>query len=98
MGLIHVLDGIQGTCSGIMRSMGAQLIVSIFLFIAFYLIGLPVGLWLLLKTSVKIKGYFFGIGAGLIIIIIMEHVYLFRINWAAVAAKVSLNFLTIFFF
>jgi len=92
IGFVHILDGMQGTCSGIMRSMGAQLVVSIFLFVAFYVFGLPVGISLLLKTSLKLEGYFLGISAGMVILIIMQNIYIFRIDWVVMASKVRSRF------
>jgi hypothetical protein len=46
----------KGTAAGILRSVGAQLFSSIALFIAFYVIGLPIGISLLLKTNLKLFG------------------------------------------
>ena len=51
-----MLDGTQGTCSGILRSLGEQGIVSVFLFISFYIVGLPLGVGLLLNTSMELYG------------------------------------------
>ena len=47
---------LKGTAAGILRSVGAQFYCSIILFVSFYVIGLPIGISLLLKTSLELYG------------------------------------------
>lgn len=70
-----------------MRSIGSQFFASIFLFVAFYVIGLPIGISLLLKSSLKLKGYFLGMSLGLVVLVILQCIYIFRLNWDKMAEK-----------
>ena len=54
--LIHILDGTLTTASGVLRSLGEQGIVSVFFFISFDLVGLPLGIVLLFKTQLELYG------------------------------------------
>ena len=47
--------------SGVIKAVGAQFYGAIMTFIGFYLIGLPIGLVLMLKTSLKVYGFWIGI-------------------------------------
>ena len=42
--------------SAIFRSIGAQFRVAVYLFISFYVIALPIGIYCLLKTPLGIEG------------------------------------------
>ena len=50
---------IKAVSSGIFRAVGGQFYDSLFLFIGFYLIGTPIGISLLLKTSLMSYGNVF---------------------------------------
>jgi Na+-driven multidrug efflux pump len=55
-------DGLQACGSAIMRSVGGQKYGILFEIIGFYIIGLPIGGYLMLKTSLSVRGlntYFF---------------------------------------
>ncbi len=45
--------------SGILKAIGAQFYGAVMSFIGFYLIGLPLGLVLMLKTHLKVYGNYF---------------------------------------
>jgi hypothetical protein len=47
---------LKGIGAGILRSVGAQFYSSVFLFIAFYCISLPIGLSLMLYTKLRVLG------------------------------------------
>ncbi|CAF1007163.1 unnamed protein product [Brachionus calyciflorus] len=85
--LIHILDGFQGTNSGILRACGFQLYSSIFLLIGFYFIGSPIGLSLMLTTELKIFGFFSGIFVGCSVLIILQFFFIFRVDWTELARK-----------
>ena len=46
----------KATFSGILRSVGAQLAGSIISLIGFYIVGLPIAMVLMLKTSLSLYG------------------------------------------
>jgi Na+-driven multidrug efflux pump len=53
------LDGAQTCGNGIIRSIGAQKYAVLFAIIGFYLIGAPVGIYLLMKTNLTVLGIIF---------------------------------------
>ncbi len=81
LAFLHLFDGTQGSNSGIIRAVGAQLYGSIAMFIGFYVVGTPIGLSLLFKTNIKAYGFFIGVFIGLVVLIILQVIYIFRIDW-----------------
>ena len=82
-------DGLQVCGAAIMRSVGAQvygLIIEIF---GFYMVGIPLGLYLMFKTSWGISGYLIGLTLGCLVIFIVQIIFIYRINWTQEAEKVS---------
>jgi MATE family multidrug resistance protein len=75
--------------SGVIKAVGAQLYGAIMTFIGFYLIGLPIGLTLMLRTHLKVYGFWIGILCGISILSLMQIVYTLRINWKKEASKVK---------
>ena len=55
-GVLHLLDGTSSFNNGILRTIGAQAQASFAVFIGFYLVGSPIGLPLMFKTSLRIYG------------------------------------------
>lgn len=53
---ISLLDGVQICGNGILRSVGAQTYGAIIAFVGYYVIGLPIGIYLLIKTQLKVLG------------------------------------------
>ena len=78
---LHLFDGSQGSNAGILRAVGAQLYGSIVMFIGLYIVGMPIGLYLLFSTTLKSNGYFIGAFIGLITLIILQVYYIVRIDW-----------------
>jgi multidrug resistance protein, MATE family len=50
-------------------------------FIGFYVLGMPIGLALMLKTSLKVFGFWIGIIIGSGTLVIMQILFTTRINW-----------------
>ncbi len=50
----HIISN-QGVCGGILRGSGRQHIGAVIVFVG-YAIGLPVGIYLMFKTSLKVSG------------------------------------------
>ena len=80
---------VQISLGGILRAIGGQLYSSINLFISFYLFGLPIGLSLLLLTPLKGFGFFIGFIIGTIILVVLQAIYLIRVNWIQKAKDVN---------
>ena len=82
--------------AGILRSVGAQIYISILMLVGYYVIGSPIGISLLLTTELKDYGFFVGISTGTFLVVFFQAVYAMRIDWNSEAKKVSNSFL--FFF
>jgi Na+-driven multidrug efflux pump len=57
--------------------------------IGFYVFGLPIGLSLMLKTSLELHGFWIGLLVGDVVLITMQIIYVYRINWTEEAEKVK---------
>ena len=77
----NLFEGTQLTNAGILRAVGAQLYGSIVMFIGLYIVGMPIGLYLLFSTTLRSNGYFIGAFIGLITLIILQVYYIVRIDW-----------------
>lgn len=80
----------KATASGIIKSIGGQKWGSIMNIIGFYVFGLPLGLSLMLKTSLQLYGFWIGLIVGDLVLIAMQIVYVYRIDWIEEAQKVIL--------
>jgi len=80
--IYQIPDGICTVCSGILRGCGKQRIGAASALIAYYVIGLPVGLSLAFHTSLGLAGAWYGIVLGLglsmsfLLYFVMRH-----LNW-----------------
>lgn len=55
--------------------------------LSFYGVGIPAGVYLLLKTDFKVTGYWMGFVAAAIFLLIMQVVFIYRIDWVKNAQK-----------
>jgi Na+-driven multidrug efflux pump len=59
LALCHLADAAQGFAGGIFRAIGAQRYCFIMVLLSFYLIGIPTGLYLMIKTKLRVLGNLF---------------------------------------
>lgn len=88
LALVYFLDGIACAFKSMMRLLGAQFYGSIMGVLSWYLIGVPIGIWLMLKTSLGLFGWFIGLIACIGLIILTNGVFIFRTDWIKYAEKV----------
>jgi MATE family multidrug resistance protein len=70
-GLFQVFDGIQVVCIGILRGLGdtrAPLVVNL---IGFWLLGIPIGLWLAFSQGLGPAGLWWGLVIALVVVAII---------------------------
>jgi MATE family multidrug resistance protein len=91
MSLTVFFDGLQVTGAAIMRSVGAQAWGILMNILGFYIVGIPLGAYLMLKTDWTIKGYWFGLFIGCAVVFISQIIYINRINWTKEAENVVLS-------
>ncbi|RNA07949.1 multidrug and toxin extrusion 1 [Brachionus plicatilis] len=89
LALVHFFDAVQVCGGGILRALGAQVYGVIIAIVAYYLVGLPVGLYLLLKTPIKVTGFWVGILFSSLILFVFQAVYIYRVNWVEQAKIAS---------
>ncbi|KAI3382556.1 hypothetical protein SNEBB_003706 [Seison nebaliae] len=82
-----VVDTFSAVSSGTLRGTGKQAVGAIVNFIGYYVIGLPVGLSLLLKTSLVLNGLWIGILCATSTQIIVFIPFILKINWENEAEK-----------
>ncbi|XP_073521391.1 multidrug and toxin extrusion protein 2-like isoform X5 [Phyllobates terribilis] len=77
----HLCDAVAGTCSGILRGAGKQKIGAITNAVAYYLLGLPIGISLMFAVKLGV----IGLWSGLIFPVFLQAsffvVYVLRMNW-----------------
>ena len=64
-GLFQISDGMQVVCAGALRGLHDVKVPSIFIFISYWVIGLPMGYWLGFHTSLGPLGIWVGLLTGL---------------------------------
>lgn len=92
--MVHFFDAVQVCGGGILRALGAQIYGVIIAIVAYYLVGLPVGLYLLLKTPVKVVGFWIGILFSSLILFVFQMIYICRVDWIQQAKIVKKNYLS----
>ncbi|CAF0896963.1 unnamed protein product [Brachionus calyciflorus] len=83
----HLLDAMQGYAGGVIKAIGAQFYGFIMVIISFYLIGIPVGIYLLLRTHYRVTGYWIGFTLAATILLIMQAIFIYEIDWHKNARK-----------
>ena len=84
----NLFDGVQGVSSGILKGIGKQKIGLILNLLAYYIIGLPVGLSFAYIFGWKLIGLWSGLLVGLFFNSSLMLLYiLFKVNWENVRKK-----------
>ena len=64
-GVFQVFDGLQAVTSGVLRGTGDTRIPAILHMVAFWGVGIPLGAFLGFQTSLRERGFWWGLVAGL---------------------------------
>jgi MATE family multidrug resistance protein len=67
-GAFQVFDGTQSVASGVLRAMGRPGPAAAFNLVGYWLIALPIGGWLALRTNAGLPGLWWGLCAGLVVV------------------------------
>jgi Na+-driven multidrug efflux pump len=57
--------------------------------VSYYFVGLPLGGYLMLGTGLKSFGFWIGIMVALVLLVVMQTIYIVRIDWKKIALQVS---------
>lgn len=87
---VLVADAVAGAASGALRGAGKQMIGALCNVVGLYVIGFPIGLFLMFPAKMGIIGLWIGLGTGVLLQAIVFITVLCRLNWkkAALEARV----------
>ncbi len=71
-GLFQVFDGLQAVTTGVLRGTGDTRIPAILHFVAFWGVGIPLGMYLGFQTSLRERGLWIGLVAGLAVAALLQ--------------------------
>lgn len=89
-----MLDSLACVASGILRALAMQMIGGTLSLIGYYIIAIPLALFLSFKLNMQLIGLWLGNGAGLFLICITEIIIIYKVDWNVVlkrAKQFSLN-------
>mmetsp|Transcript_15516 Transcript_15516/g.31418 ORF Transcript_15516/g.31418 Transcript_15516/m.31418 type:complete len:612 (-) Transcript_15516:28-1863(-) len=84
--LFQLPDAINGVEQGVFRASGRQSLSAKLNFVAYYVIGIPLGYYLALPLGMGVEGLWIGMFAGLLVISTANSIVIWRSDWAALAA------------
>ena len=64
----QLFDGVQAVGAGVLRAMGSTLPAAAFNFVGYYLLALPIGIWLMLVRGWGLAGIWWGLCLGVAIV------------------------------
>jgi len=80
-------DAINGVFQGVFRGSGDQVIAALWNFVAYYIVGLPLGYVLGLRLGIGVEGLWEGMTAGLCVVVIAFSYITAKTDWAALAER-----------
>ncbi len=85
----QIFDGTQAVACGVLRGMGRPRPAALFNLIGYWVLALPIGAWLCLRTDVGLAGLWAALAGGLLLVAIALVVWISRHGRAALAAGVA---------
>ncbi|KAJ2663730.1 ethionine resistance protein [Coemansia sp. RSA 1200] len=80
--IFQMLDAVNSVASGVLRSLGRQYVGALINFVAYYLVGFPIALYLTYgRPHAGAVGLWYGIGAGVGLTVLMQLLIFARTNW-----------------
>lgn len=77
----QIFDGWAQSCGGVLRGMGKQKIGAGVNLVAYYVLALPVGIWLAFRTELGLAGLWIGQCGALFLVGVGEYVLVFLTDW-----------------
>ncbi|KAI7872113.1 mate-domain-containing protein [Spinellus fusiger] len=85
--LFQIADGLASVCGGAIRGLGRQNIAAWINIFAYYIVALPIGLFLTFKAGWNLSGLWAGLSIALFIASMGEGLFLLSIHWQAEVRK-----------
>ncbi|KAI1817547.1 MATE efflux family protein [Poronia punctata] len=79
--VMQFFDGISTGAHGLLRGIGRQSVGGIANLVAYYVISLPISVFLGFKLGWKLEGFATGLTVGLITVSAIEYIYLIKADW-----------------
>jgi len=79
--LFQVFDGVSAVTAGILRAMGKQFTGALLNLSAYYVIGIPFGIWLAFKENMGLHGLWLGLTVSLIYCAVVGTILCLRADW-----------------
>ncbi|KAF6749045.1 mate-domain-containing protein [Ephemerocybe angulata] len=89
--LFQVFDGAVGVTGGIMRARGIQLVGAILNLSGYYVVGIPLGLWLAFTRHMGLKGLWYGLTVSLIYCSVVASYLCLTTDWDLEVEKVAVR-------
>lgn len=89
--MYQIPDALNACAQGIFRGSGQQGLSAKFNFVAFYIIGLPLGYVLGIQLGYGVVGLWLGMTVGLLFVAITGVIVIFRSDWKKLAADAALR-------
>ncbi|KAL7499030.1 hypothetical protein ACHAWT_009626 [Skeletonema menzelii] len=87
--LFQLPDAINGVEQGVFRASGRQSLSAKLNFVAYYVIGIPVGYCLAIPFGMGVEGLWIGMFAGLVVISTANSIVIWKSDWAALATAAT---------
>ncbi|KAL6308843.1 mate-domain-containing protein [Sparassis latifolia] len=91
LALFQVVDGLGGVTSGILRARGMQSTGAVLNFSAYYILGIPFGMWLTFRKGMGLAGLWIGLTVAMVYCAIVGVWLCVRTNWEKEVEKVQLR-------
>ncbi|KAL5520375.1 hypothetical protein ACEPAG_9599 [Sanghuangporus baumii] len=89
--LYQIVDGLQACCAGLLRARGKQTTGALLNLSAYYIFGIPVGLWLAFPRNLGLKGLWIGLMVALFYCSVLGIWLCLRTDWEKEVRKVEMR-------
>ena len=83
MALFQLPDAVNAAIQGVFRASGMQSLAAKLNFLAYYVIGIPLGYYLAIPLGVGAEGLWIGMSAGLFVISTAGSIVIWRNDWSS---------------
>lgn len=85
--LFQIPDAVNGVIQGVFRAIGKQALAAKLNFIAYYIIGIPLGYVLAIPLGIGVEGLWLGMTAGMVFVSTVNTIILFKCDWGQISLE-----------